>query len=95
MQDVVGLGGSAGSIEALKTFFSYMPEESGLAFVVVLHLSPEYESHLEGVLQKWTSMPVIQVSEPDKGGGKLCLRDSARQTPFNGRRTSNSHSSAA
>ena len=65
MQDVVGLGGSAGSIEALKMFFSYMPEESGLAFVVV-HLSPEYESHLEGVLQKWTSMPVIRVSEPIK-----------------------------
>jgi two-component system, chemotaxis family, CheB/CheR fusion protein len=66
MQDVVGLGGSAGSIEALKTFFSYMPEDSGLAFVVVLHLSPEYESHLEVVLQKWTSMPVIRVSEPIK-----------------------------
>ena len=47
MQDVVGLGGSAGSIDALKTFFSYMPEDSGLAFVVVLHLSPKYESSLE------------------------------------------------
>jgi two-component system CheB/CheR fusion protein len=57
MQDVVGLGGSAESIEALKTFFSYMPEDSGLAFVVVLHLSPKYESSLEVVLQKWTSMP--------------------------------------
>jgi two-component system, chemotaxis family, CheB/CheR fusion protein len=66
MQDVVGLGGSAGSIEALKTFFSYMPEESGLAFVVVLHLSPKYESSLEVVLQKWTLMPVIRVSEPIK-----------------------------
>jgi two-component system, chemotaxis family, CheB/CheR fusion protein len=66
MQDVVGLGGSAGSIEALKTFFSYMPEDSGLAFVVVLHLSPKYESSLEVVLQKWTSMPVIRVSEPIK-----------------------------
>jgi two-component system CheB/CheR fusion protein len=52
MQDVVGLGGSAGSIEALETFFSYMPEDSGLAFVVVLHLSPKYESSLAGVLQK-------------------------------------------
>jgi two-component system CheB/CheR fusion protein len=65
MQDVVGLGGSAGSIEALETFFS-MPEDSGLAFVVVLHLSPEYESGLAGVLQKWTVMPVIQVSEAIK-----------------------------
>src|SRR3984885_12692244 len=66
MQEVIGLGGSAGSIEALKTFFSYMPADSGLAFVVVLHLSPEYESRLAGVLQTWTSMPVIQVSEPTK-----------------------------
>jgi two-component system, chemotaxis family, CheB/CheR fusion protein len=66
MQDVVGLGGSAGSIEALKTFFSYMPEDSELAFVVVLHLSPKYESLLEEVLQKWTSMSVIRVSEPIK-----------------------------
>jgi two-component system, chemotaxis family, CheB/CheR fusion protein len=63
---VVGLGGSAGSIEALETFFSNMPEDSGLAFVVVLHLSPEYESGLAGVLQKWTVMPIIQVSEPIK-----------------------------
>jgi len=73
MQDVVGLGGSAGSIEALKTFFSYMPEDSGLAFVVVLHLSPEYESRLAGVLQTWTSMPVIQVSEPIKVEANLCI----------------------
>jgi two-component system, chemotaxis family, CheB/CheR fusion protein len=51
MQDVVGLGGSAGSIEALETFFSQMPEDSGLAFVVVLHLSPVYESGLRGVLR--------------------------------------------
>jgi two-component system, chemotaxis family, CheB/CheR fusion protein len=47
---------ASASIEALKTFFSYMPEDSGLAFVVVLHLSPEYESYLDEVLQKWTSM---------------------------------------
>jgi two-component system CheB/CheR fusion protein len=35
MQAIVGLGGSAGSIGALKTFFSHMPGDSGLAFVVV------------------------------------------------------------
>jgi two-component system CheB/CheR fusion protein len=73
MQDVVGLGGSAGSIDALETFFSQMPEDSGLAFVVVLHLSPEYESGLRGVLQKWTVMPVIQVSEPIKVESAHCI----------------------
>jgi two-component system, chemotaxis family, CheB/CheR fusion protein len=52
MQLVVGLGGSAGSISALRAFFSRMPEDSGLAFVVVLHLSPEHESSLAALLQK-------------------------------------------
>jgi two-component system, chemotaxis family, CheB/CheR fusion protein len=94
MQDVVGLGGSAGSIEALETFFSCMPEDSGLAFVVVLHLSPEYESGLAGVLQKWTVMPVIQVSEAIKVEAN-CVYVIGHANTFNGRRTSNSHRSAA
>ncbi len=63
MQAVVGLGGSAGSIRALQTFFSRMPGDSGLAFVVVLHLSPQYESSLAALLQKSTPMLVTQVSE--------------------------------
>jgi two-component system, chemotaxis family, CheB/CheR fusion protein len=66
MQAIVGLGGSAGSIEALQTFFSQMQADSGLAFAVVMHLSPNYESILAGMLQKWTPMSVIQVSEPIK-----------------------------
>jgi two-component system, chemotaxis family, CheB/CheR fusion protein len=64
MQAVVGLGGSAGSIKALQTFFAQMPTDSGLAFVVVLHLSPEFESSLAALLQKSTPMPVAQVSKP-------------------------------
>ncbi|MBV9300372.1 MAG: hypothetical protein JO066_15525, partial [Verrucomicrobia bacterium] len=48
---IVGLGGSAGSIRALQTFFSQMPADIGLAFVVVLHLSPKYESSSESLLQ--------------------------------------------
>jgi CheB methylesterase len=66
MQPVVGLGGSAGSLSALQAFFSQMPEDSGLAFVVVLHLSPEHESSLATLLQNVTAMPVIQVSETVK-----------------------------
>src|SRR5689334_7282540 len=57
---VVGLGGSAGSIQALQRFFSAMPETSGMAFVVVLHLSPEHESLLSEVLQRSTAMRVHQ-----------------------------------
>jgi two-component system CheB/CheR fusion protein len=66
VQAVVGLGGSAGSIRALQTFFSRMPGDSGLAFVVVLHLSPQYESSLAALLQKSTPMLVTQVSEAVK-----------------------------
>jgi two-component system, chemotaxis family, CheB/CheR fusion protein len=62
MPAVVGLGGSAGSIGALQKFFSRMPAESGLAFVVVLHLSPKYESNLAQLLQNSTPMPVTQVA---------------------------------
>src|SRR6478672_305091 len=61
---VVGLGASAGGIAPLQQFFTDMNPESGMAFVVVMHLSPEYESQLANVLQQKTTMPVTQVSEP-------------------------------
>ena len=58
---MVGLGGSAGAVPALQTFFQAMPGDSGLAFVVVMHLSPEHESALAEVVQSWTAMRVEQV----------------------------------
>jgi two-component system, chemotaxis family, CheB/CheR fusion protein len=61
MVPVVGLGGSAGSIEALQAFFSTMPTKSGLAFVVVIHLSPDHESILTDLLQRCTRMKVVKV----------------------------------
>ena len=63
---VVGLGASAGGIAVLQQFFSDMPPDSGLAFVVVMHLSPEHESRLANILQTKTAMPVLQVSAPVK-----------------------------
>ena len=60
---VVGLGGSAGAISAFKEFFRHVPPRSGMAYVIILHLSPEYESHLAEVLQQATEMPVEQVNE--------------------------------
>jgi two-component system, chemotaxis family, CheB/CheR fusion protein len=57
---VIGLGGSAGSIAALQRFFEAMPSSSGMAFVVVLHLSPEHDSVLSEILQRSTRMPVTQ-----------------------------------
>jgi two-component system CheB/CheR fusion protein len=59
---VVGLGGSAGAIEALKVFFRAVPADTGMAFVVVLHLSPDHDSMLADVLQRETPMTVTKVT---------------------------------
>src|SRR4051794_16511477 len=59
---VIGLGGSAGSIQALQRFFAAMPADSGMAFVVVIHLSSEHASIMDEILQRSTPMRVIQVS---------------------------------
>ena len=60
---IVGLGGSAGSLAPLQTFFAQAPVDAGMAFVVVLHLSPDYESSLAEILQRATRMPVTQIRE--------------------------------
>ncbi len=60
---VVGLGASAGGIEALREFFAHVPADSGAAYVVILHLSPDHESRLAQILQTVTPLPVTQVSE--------------------------------
>src|SRR5215510_15648367 len=58
---VVGLGASAGGIKAFKEFFTRVPADSGMAFVVILHLSPEHESKLAEILQLSSEIPVTQV----------------------------------
>ncbi len=60
---VVGIGASAGGLAALKTFLHHVPADSGLAFVVVVHLAPDHESHLAELLQPHVAFPVQQVSE--------------------------------
>jgi hypothetical protein len=60
---VVGIGASAGGVQALQTFFMDAPNDSGMAFVVVLHLSPEHESYLAEILRRSTGMPVHQVTD--------------------------------
>lgn len=61
---VVGLGASAGGLQALLRFFEHMPQHSGMAFVVILHLSPKHPSSADQVLQRATRMPVLQVTKP-------------------------------
>ena len=57
---IIGIGASAGGLEALQQFFSYMPPNSGLSFVVIQHLSPDYKSLMADILSKHTEMPVCQ-----------------------------------
>lgn len=56
---IVGVGASAGGVEALEGFFRGVPPSPGAAFVVVTHLSPSRESHLPEVLARYTSLPVV------------------------------------
>lgn len=60
---VVGIGASAGGLEALRCFFEHLPASNGMAFVIILHLSPTHESSSANILQRATSMPVIQVTQ--------------------------------
>ena len=61
---VVGIGASAGGVQALLRFFENAPADIGMAFVVVLHLSPDHASSADQVLQHATRMPVRQVQRP-------------------------------
>ena len=58
---VVGIGASAGGLDALKKFFDAMPDDPELAFVLVQHLDPTHESMMVDLLKRHTNMNVIQV----------------------------------
>lgn len=60
---IVGIGASAGGLEAIEAFFKKMPVNSGLAFVVVQHLSPDYKSLMVELLSKHTEMPVNRIED--------------------------------
>ncbi|MFO1421357.1 MAG: chemotaxis protein CheB [Candidatus Competibacteraceae bacterium] len=59
----VGVGASAGGLEALEAFFTPMPADSGMAFIVIQHLSPDYKSMMVELLSKRTAMPVRRAEE--------------------------------
>lgn len=58
---IVGIGASAGGLPALIRLLENMPPAPGMALVVVLHLAPDAPSAADRVLQRATSMPVLQV----------------------------------
>lgn len=62
---VVAIGGSAGALQALESIFRSVDDGTEFAFVIVEHLSPEFESMLDGLLQRWTRMSVRFASDGD------------------------------
>lgn len=62
-QIVVGIGASAGGLEAIQEFFRVMPIDSGLAFVVIQHLSPDYRSLMDELLARYTRMRILKAEE--------------------------------
>lgn len=61
--NIVGIGASAGGLEALEQFFQNMPKGNGMAFVVIQHLDPDYVGMLPELLQRATTMKVLQATD--------------------------------
>src|SRR5262245_44006341 len=60
---VVGIGASAGGLNAFKKFFAAMPPDSGIAFVLIPHLDPTHESFMAGLVGRQTQMPVVEAED--------------------------------
>jgi two-component system CheB/CheR fusion protein len=60
---IVGVGASAGGLEAIESFLKNVPASSGMAFVVVQHLDPTHKGLLVELLQRATKMPVVQITD--------------------------------
>src|SRR5215472_7861304 len=62
---IVGIGASAGGIRALQSFFEAIPNDTGAAFVVIVHLDPASRSELSAIIGARSSIPVSQVATTD------------------------------
>src|SRR6187399_1405385 len=60
---VVGIGASAGGLDALERFFDALPPDTGMAFVVIQHLSPAFKSLMDQLLQRHTDLPIHLVED--------------------------------
>ena len=60
---IVGIGASAGGLEALEQFFGNMPKNTGLAFVIIQHLDPDHIGIMPELLQRITQMKVVQATD--------------------------------
>lgn len=60
---VVGIGASAGGLEALQQFLTFLPSNTGMAFVIIQHLAPNHKSMLADILGKYSVMPVTEIED--------------------------------
>jgi two-component system CheB/CheR fusion protein len=60
---IVCIGGSAGSFQAMEAFFTHMPADAGIAFIIVMHIDPNHIGNIAALIQKYTPMPVINVED--------------------------------
>ena len=60
---IVGIGASAGGLEALEQFFAHLPPDTGMAFVLVPHLEPTHKGMMPELLGRHTEMPVVEVED--------------------------------
>ncbi len=60
---IVGMGASAGGLEAFEQFFSHIPPDKGMAFVLIQHILPGYKSIMVDILKKYTGMKVLQIED--------------------------------
>ena len=60
---IVGIGASAGGLEAFRQLLEYLPPDTGMAFVLVQHLDPQHESIMDQLLAPATTMPVVTVQD--------------------------------
>ena len=60
---LVAIGASAGGLKALQAFFDRVPADSGMAFVVIMHLDPDRDSRIAEILQDRAAIPVNQVAD--------------------------------
>lgn len=63
---IVGIGASAGGIEALEKFFKNLPENSGMAFIVIQHLDPTRKGIMHELLRRYTSLKVLEATDSEK-----------------------------
>ena len=60
---VVGIGASAGGLEALQQLLTFLPSNTGMAFVIIQHLSPDHKSLLADILGKYSGMPITEIRD--------------------------------